>query len=72
MVEQLIGPNIAGSPVWNIRPKTPKTETGVVPWHQDSSYFDKNTLNMLVVSAWYMRFWRCSSSINGEGQSYSL
>ena len=34
ILEQLIGPEIAGNPVWNIRPKLPRSETEVVPWHQ--------------------------------------
>ena len=35
MVEQLLGTSdISGSPVWNIRPKTPKNASTVVPWHQ--------------------------------------
>lgn len=34
VVEQLIGPDIAGNPVWNLRTKTPKNEATTVPWHQ--------------------------------------
>jgi len=34
IVEQLIGPNIAGHPVWNLRTKTPQNEATTVPWHQ--------------------------------------
>ena len=34
VVEQLIGPDIAGHPVWNIRPKCPQNEATNVPWHQ--------------------------------------
>ena len=33
-VEQLIGPEIAGHPVWNLRTKTPNNEASTVPWHQ--------------------------------------
>lgn len=34
VVEQLIGPNIAGNCVYNIRSKLPNHEPTVVPWHQ--------------------------------------
>jgi hypothetical protein len=34
VVEQLIGPEIAGHPVWNLRTKTPQNEATTVPWHQ--------------------------------------
>lgn len=40
IIEQLIGPNIAGSPVWNLRTKTPKNEATLVPWHQGYLKFD--------------------------------
>ncbi|XP_069117191.1 uncharacterized protein [Argopecten irradians] len=35
IIEQLIGPDIAGSPVWNLRAKVPRDEATTVPWHQD-------------------------------------
>ena len=38
VVEQLIGPDIAGHPVCNVRSKTPQTELMTVPWHQDTAY----------------------------------
>ena len=34
VIEQLIGPEIAGHPVWNLRTKTPQNEATTVPWHQ--------------------------------------
>jgi hypothetical protein len=34
VVEQLIGSEIAGHPVWNLRTKTPQNEATTVPWHQ--------------------------------------
>ena len=34
VVEQLIGPDIAGNPVWNLRTKTPQNDATTVPWHQ--------------------------------------
>ena len=38
IVEQLIGPDIAGHPVCNVRSKTPRTALMTVPWHQDTAY----------------------------------
>ncbi|XP_030854236.1 uncharacterized protein LOC100893311 [Strongylocentrotus purpuratus] len=52
VMEQLIGPNIAGHPVWNLRVKTPQNEEAVVPWHQDNAYLDPSALNVLQVTAW--------------------
>ena len=34
LVEQIIGPDIAGNPVWNLRTKVPQNEITTVPWHQ--------------------------------------
>ena len=52
IVEQLIGPNIAGHPVWNLRTKTPQNEQTTVPWHQDNAYLDPSSLNTLQPTAW--------------------
>lgn len=52
IVEQFIGPNIAGHPVWNLRTKTPHNEQTTVPWHQDNAYFDDSALRTLVATAW--------------------
>ena len=41
MVEKLIGKDISGHPVWNIRSKTPQTARMTVPWHQDSAYLQE-------------------------------
>ena len=38
IVESIIGPDIAGHPIWNIRSKTPRTTLMTVPWHQDTAY----------------------------------
>ena len=38
IVGDLIGPDIAGHPIWNIRSKTPRTTLMTVPWHQDTAY----------------------------------
>ena len=52
VVEQLIGPNIAGNPVWNLRTKTPHNVATVVPWHQDNGYLDGTALRTLMPTAW--------------------
>ena len=52
IVEQLIGPNIAGSPGWNLRPKTPVNEQTTVPWHQDNAYFYEESLHTFIATAW--------------------
>lgn len=52
VVEQLIGPNIAGNCVYNIRSKLPNHEPTVVPWHQDNGYFDKDAYRQLIPTAW--------------------
>ena len=52
VVEQMIGPNIAGHPVWNLRSKTPQNEQTTVPWHQDNGYLDPSALGTLQPTAW--------------------
>ncbi|KAK3087156.1 hypothetical protein FSP39_002452 [Pinctada imbricata] len=52
LMEQLIGPEVAISPVWNLRTKTPKNTATVVPWHQDNGYFDLDSYNTLIPTAW--------------------
>ena len=39
VIESLIGPEIFANPVYNTRPKVPKVAAGIVPWHQDKSYW---------------------------------
>ncbi|XP_046567731.1 1-deoxypentalenic acid 11-beta-hydroxylase-like [Haliotis rubra] len=51
-VEQLIGPNIMGHPVWNLRYKTPQNEATTVPWHQDAAYLENSTYGVLQPAAW--------------------
>ncbi|XP_060071937.1 uncharacterized protein LOC132551810 [Ylistrum balloti] len=52
IIEQLIGPDIAGHPVWNLRAKIPRDEATTVPWHQDSGYLDTNSYRVLQPTAW--------------------
>eukprot|EP00058_Branchiostoma_floridae_P017594 XP_002603083.1 hypothetical protein BRAFLDRAFT_63284 [Branchiostoma floridae] len=51
-VEQFVGPNIAGHPVWNLRTKTPSNEQVTVPWHQDNAYLQPPSLGTLQPTAW--------------------
>ncbi len=51
LVESLIGPEIFANPVYNVRPKVPKVAAGVVPWHQDKSYWPDATANP-VITVW--------------------
>jgi phytanoyl-CoA hydroxylase len=52
--EQLCGTPgaVIGHPVFNGRPKLPGQQTTVVPWHQDSSYFGKESANDLILTCW--------------------
>lgn len=52
VIEQLVGPDIAGNPVWNLRPKVPHDDNQEVPWHQDAGYFDTTVENVLQITAW--------------------
>ncbi|XP_071163553.1 phytanoyl-CoA dioxygenase domain-containing protein 1 homolog [Mytilus edulis] len=52
VVEQLIGPEIAGHPVWNLRTKTPQNEATTVPWHQDCGYLNVDCYKTLQPTAW--------------------
>uniref|UniRef100_H2ZMW8 Phytanoyl-CoA dioxygenase n=1 Tax=Ciona savignyi TaxID=51511 RepID=H2ZMW8_CIOSA len=52
VVEQMVGPNVAGHPVWNLRTKTPHNEQTTVPWHQDNAYLEPCSLECLQVTAW--------------------
>lgn len=52
VVEQLIGPDIAAHPVWNLRPKIPHNEQTTVPWHQDNAYLDPSCAGTLQPTAW--------------------
>ena len=52
IVEQFIGADIAGHPVWNIRSKTPDTRLMTVPWHQDTAYLADGAETTLQPTAW--------------------
>lgn len=50
-VESLIGAEIFANPVYNVRPKVPKVAAGLVPWHQDKSYWPDANANP-VITVW--------------------
>ncbi len=52
IVEQILGPNIAGHPVWNLRSKTPLNPLTTVPWHQDTAYLTPGAERTLQPTAW--------------------
>ena len=52
LVEQVIGPNIAGHPVWNLRTKTPLNPLATVPWHQDTAYLADGAQRTFQPTAW--------------------
>ena len=51
-VEQIVGPDIAGHPVWNLRIKLPRNVQDEVPWHQDNGYFEDDAENTMICTAW--------------------
>jgi phytanoyl-CoA hydroxylase len=52
LVESLLGPEIIASSVYRLRPKIPGHAHGVVPWHQDSGYFEPYCDQALVLTVW--------------------
>ncbi len=52
VMEQLLGGEIIASSIYRLRPKLPDRPEGVVPWHQDSGYFDTCADEHLVPTCW--------------------
>ena len=52
IVENWVGKDISGHPVWNIRSKTPQTARMTVPWHQDSAYLKEGAEKTTQPAAW--------------------
>ena len=52
VIEQILGPEVAGHPVWNIRSKTPDNRLLTVPWHQDTAYLATGTERTHQPTAW--------------------
>lgn len=51
-IEGFVGEEIVGSSVYRIRPKIPFMDRGIVPWHQDSGYFESHCDDDLIVTVW--------------------
>jgi len=49
---QILGSEIAGHPVWNLRSKTPHNPLATVPWHQDTAYLAAGSENTFQPTAW--------------------
>ena len=43
-MEQILGPEVAGHPVWNLRTKTPNSRAVDIPWHQGKHDPKKNPI----------------------------
>ncbi len=52
VIQQILGPEIAGHPVWNLRSKTPRSPLATVPWHQDTAYLAPGAEQTLQPTAW--------------------
>jgi phytanoyl-CoA hydroxylase len=52
LIRGLIGDEIVASSAYRIRPKLPGQYRGVVPWHQDSGYFDPICDEHLILTCW--------------------
>ena len=52
IIEQILGPEIAGHPVWNLRAKTPMNPLATVPWHQDTAYLAAGSEHTFQPTAW--------------------
>jgi hypothetical protein len=52
LAECLVGPEIIASSAYRLRPKIPGFPHGVVPWHQDSGYFEPYCDRGLILTVW--------------------
>ena len=52
VAESLCGPELIASSVYRLRPKIPGFGLGIVPWHQDSGYFEPYCDNSLILTCW--------------------
>jgi phytanoyl-CoA hydroxylase len=51
-MESLVGPEIIAASAYRLRPKLPNLDSGVVPWHQDSAFFEPYCDTSLIVTVW--------------------
>ncbi|HET6386080.1 MAG TPA: phytanoyl-CoA dioxygenase family protein [Armatimonadota bacterium] len=52
LAESLLGPEMIASSAYRLRPKVPVFFHGVVPWHQDSGYFEPFCDRALILTVW--------------------
>ena len=52
VAESLVGPEIIASSVYRLRIKMPGFWHGLVPWHQDSGYFEPYCDRSLILTVW--------------------
>ncbi len=52
VAESLCGSELIASSVYRLRPKLPDYGPGVVPWHQDSGYFEPYCDSSLILTCW--------------------
>jgi phytanoyl-CoA hydroxylase len=52
LAEALLGPELIASSAYRVRPKIPGFPHGVVPWHQDSGYFEPYCDRSLILTVW--------------------
>jgi hypothetical protein len=52
LVESLVGPEIIATSIYRLRPKIPNLSYGVVPWHQDSGFFEPYCDQSLILTVW--------------------
>lgn len=52
VAESLLGPELIASSAYRLRPKIPGFPHGVVPWHQDSGYFEPHCDTGLILTMW--------------------
>ena len=52
IIESVIGPEILAHPQFNIRAKRPYQDEGVVPWHQDLGYLQRDAAETFMVNFW--------------------
>jgi len=52
IAQQILGKDVGGHPVWNLRAKTPDQTEAIVPWHQDNAYLHYECWNVQQLTAW--------------------
>ncbi len=52
IVEQVIGPDIEGGAIWNVRSKVPNNVLMTVPWHQDTAYLQPIAQTTVQPACW--------------------